>query len=363
MTVFKRKGSKYYYYDFMFEGERQLKTTKKTTKSAAEQVEIEVRMALRDHGSVPNRRCPLLRDFLPLFAEHVNKLQRYKAKTRKYYQYGIKLLQAQPKLCSMRLDRISTNEAGYLKWPNLAGSTVNCALKTLGTCLTYALEEAHVIRSRPEVHMRPEHKRTEIVDEYREPTLLSRMEPGHAERIVVCLQSGQRPDECCRMRWEHMLWEQSMIRVPDGKTANSARLVPMTDRVKELLLARWKGEQEGWVYPSSRSRSGHISTWGLSNAFRKARNGLGLPKTLVLYCTRHTYGTELIRQSGDPALVMVSMGHASLDTTSRYTHANAARATQHMNDSSTRRAMSQFTSHKGESALTPGGAEGYSTVQ
>jgi len=49
---------------------------------------------------------------------------------------------------------------------------------------------------------------------------------------------GLRPDEAIRMRWENVLWNKNLIFVPDGKTENAKRYVPLSDRAQELPRAR-----------------------------------------------------------------------------------------------------------------------------
>jgi integrase len=74
---------------------------------------------------------------------------------------------------------------------------------------------------------------------------------------------------------------------------------------------------EGWVFPSKRSKSGHITT--VARAWSEAREAAGLPKSVVLYCARHTFGT-VAATSGNMFAVKTAMGHASLQTTDKYQH-------------------------------------------
>jgi len=43
--------------------------------------------------------------------------------------------------------------------------------------------------------------------------------------------------------------------------------------------------------------------------FRTARAKAGLPEDLVLYCSRHDYGTQVLTYTGNLAAVMKTMGH------------------------------------------------------
>ena len=109
-----------------------------------------------------------------------------------------------------------------------------------------------------------------------------------------------------------------MPRCGAPKTAEGRRLVPMSGRVFEILRNRCDARQEGWVFPSKRSASGHLRS--ICNLFRKARNKAGLPKELVLYCARHDYGTRVLMRTGNLAAVMRTMGHRDVKTAMHYQH-------------------------------------------
>ena len=82
-------------------------------------------------------------------------------------------------------------------------------------------------------------------------------------RVIFEPDSGVRPEECFRMRWEHISWARErygMILVTHGKTESARRFVPLTPRARAILEARWElaGRcQEGWIWPSA-TKSGHI---------------------------------------------------------------------------------------------------------
>ena len=61
----------------------------------------------------------------------------------------------------------------------------------------------------------------------------------------------------------------------------------MSNRVFDALLKQRCGEKrEGWVFPSKRAESAHLTT--MAKRFREARKAkLGFPNDLVLYCGRH----------------------------------------------------------------------------
>jgi integrase len=131
--------------------------------------------------------------------------------------------------------------------------------------------------------------------------------------------TGMRNErELYRMRIENLDWEGRVIFVPDSKTEEGRRRVPMSNRAFEILKARCGTRREGWVFPSKRAKSGHLTT--MANKFREARRKAGLPEDLVLYCGRHDYGTRILRRTGNLAAVMRIMGHRDVKTAMQYQH-------------------------------------------
>ena len=92
----------------------------------------------------------------------------------------------------------------------------------------------------------------------------------------------------------------------------------MSNRALEILKARCGTRRDGWVFPSKRAESGHLTT--MANLFRDARKKANLPKDLVLYCGRHDYGTRILKRTGNLAAVMRTMGHKDVKTAMQYQH-------------------------------------------
>ena len=71
MSVFKRRGSRFYQFDFEFEGRRYRGSTKMTNGQAAERVEAakKLRLAERRGGIIRREPAPLLSKIAPQFLE------------------------------------------------------------------------------------------------------------------------------------------------------------------------------------------------------------------------------------------------------------------------------------------------------
>ena len=116
---------------------------------------------------------------------------------------------------------------------------------------------------------------------------------------------------------EHIDWANNRIWVPEGKTVNSRRFVGMSERMKGML-SEWCKGRDGWVFPSKRSRSGHLES--ISKGFQEARRRAGLSKEIVPYSARHTYGTYQMQATGNAFAVSRAMGHADMKSMEPYQH-------------------------------------------
>jgi len=135
--------------------------------------------------------------------------------------------------------------------------------------------------------------------------------------IVIMQDTGMRPQDVFRLRWEHVNWQKRTLFVPHGKTKNSRRYVPISERVNDALLSRAKSSSE-WVFASRRSKTGHLTT--VANQWRKVRQSAGLDPAVKLYCWRHTFATDVLERTGNLAALMKVLGHADAQTAMKYQH-------------------------------------------
>jgi len=137
--------------------------------------------------------------------------------------------------------------------------------------------------------------------------------------VILARDTGMRNGrELYRIRTEDLDWSNRMIFVPDSKTPEGRRTIPMSDRVYELLRIRAAGKAQGWLFPSKRSECGHLTDMG--KQFRLARRKARLSEHLVLYCARHDYGTRVLTNTGNLAAVMKTMGHRDVRAAMQYQH-------------------------------------------
>jgi integrase len=333
------------WYSFYFEGRRYRESTKQKTRSAAAQVEAAKLLELQEHGPdfLHQRKCPTLKEFSVRFLEWVDTTRELRSNGRKYYLYGWRLLQFSD-LTMMPLNRITRDHAACTtfkrpvavnrktketKMVSCSGHYTNQALRTLKRMQSKALEWK-VLRSIPKIALAEAEGRQKTIDERTEGKILDAYaEPSNHPRtrrlreqawliIVIMQDSGMRPDEVFPMRIEDIQWEKPSIWIPRGKTKKARRFVPMSNRMEELLRTWCGNRTEGWVFPSARSKSGHLTT--IAKGFQAVRDRAGLDKKVVPYLARHTYGTYTMAETKNTFAVADSMGHVDLKSMQPYQH-------------------------------------------
>ena len=316
MALFKRGD--FYHYHFWVDGKRYRGSTKKTTMAAARQVESRLMAAAEENGDLAARkRSPILREFQLRFFDWADK-SKLAEKSKNYYKNGWRLL-AETEVAPMRLNEISRDDAEALTFSG-GPSNHNNALRTLRRILGKA-EEWKVLKAAPKIKLLVENERKRMIDAHVEAKLLPFCKQPLRDVLMIMRDSGMRNHkEVFIMRWEYMDWANDRYYVYESKSPKGRRYVPLSPRVKRALLARYTGEEEGWVFSSKRARCGHLTT--VAKAFQKARKEAKLPKDLVPYCARHGFGTEMYRATKNLFAVMNVMGHAALSTTMKYQHQN-----------------------------------------
>jgi integrase len=326
VELFRKRKSKFYWYDFTVGGRRYRGSTKESNKTRAGAIAA-LKLANATEGRDPlPRKAPGLQEFSGRFLEWVKNVK-LEHKTKLYYRDGWRLLAASA-IAGMRLDKIMADDIEALSFTG-SPSNANSALRTLRRILHKA-EEWGVIRSVPKFRLVKEYGRSLRLDDDAERKLLVVAEQPLRDAIILMRDTGMRNErELYRTRIENIDWNGRVIFVPDSKTPNGRRLVPMTDRVLDLLLVRCGERREGWLFPSKRSKSGHLTT--LAKRFREARKKAGLSESLVLYCGRHDYGTRVLTATGNLAAVMNTMGHKDVKTAMQYQHPEVELVRQALN--------------------------------
>jgi integrase len=140
--------------------------------------------------------------------------------------------------------------------------------------------------------------------------------------VLVALETSMRKTEVLSIERANVNVERRVIYVPKAKAG--AREQPMTERLATFLETYMKesiASTDAWLFPSTRSDSGH--TIAIEKPFRKAAVAAGLdPAQVVRHTLRHTAVSHLVQSGVDLPTVKRISGHKTLQMVERYAHQN-----------------------------------------
>jgi len=338
----KRGNCGVYWYKFMWQGRLVRESTRQANDKIARQMESAHRTSLAK-GEVGLRE----RKILPTFSEFCTSrvepwaratFEKACCKNWLWYRTGIRALLGYQPLAGACLDAITgevaSEFAAHRLREKMQVSTANNSLRVLRRILNLAVEW-NVLESAPKIKTLPgERRRERVISPEEEARYIAATPEPLASIATVLADTGMRPEECFRLRWEAITWangRNGVLMVMRGKTDAARRVIPMTPRVRALLEARWNGlehPQEGWIWPAP-TRSGHVEPSSLRKQHAKAFASIAQEagkrnqkpvQPFVLYSLRHTFLTRLGQSGCDVWTLARIAGHASIAISSRYVH-------------------------------------------
>lgn len=335
--VYKQQGSANWWYKFSWQGVLIRKSTGQTNKRVAEQMQAAARTALAkgEVGLFAKKIVPTLADFGNAdFLPFVRAQFAAKPKTLAYYENGVNNILAFAPLANARLNALTSNHVGeYIaqrqKAKGRSGHTLqltslNRELQVLRRMFHLAEEWGKVEKALPKVRMVPGEKRRErVLSTAEENAYLAAAEPLLHDVATVLLECALRPEECFRLRLEHVTADALLV--PHGKTTNARRRVPLTARaaaVVDMRRARALADGSPWLFGAA-TASGHIESSSLRKQHRaalaQAKIGEAKVQPFDLYTLRHTCLTRWAPHM-DPYTLGYLAGHRDMNTTRRYVH-------------------------------------------
>lgn len=362
MSVFKREGSPYYVYDFVFKGRRCRGTTKLTNKIAAGRYENNLRekLAKSRAGILDPEPPPLFKAFAEQFIERT----RNEMRPNTSRCYGVSLKSLKPRFGSLRLDEITADGIERFKQARLeqklSPSTVNRDLACLRRILLFAVKK-DVIATTPfvahKVEFLEEHRRERVLGFEEERKYLAAATQPLLDVATIMLEIGLRPGEVFAIRQAdvHLGAVPAFLHIPAGKTENAVRDVPITKRASEVLKRRIGSAEGPYLFPR-RVGSGH--DWSapmteLEPAHRKALRESKVARFRI-YDLRHTAATRAAEAGTDLLSLAKLLGHSDFKTTERYVHLSK----RHLGDVQTR-----IEQHRAEREIAEAEARNTTTTE
>jgi len=227
-----------------------------------------------------------------------------------------------------QLDQITSEHiSGLVAWLQAKEwevASINSALRAVRRVFRLAIKWG-VITSMPEVSLlRGERHRDHIVTTEEEAKYLAVASEPLGSVATILVDTGIRPDECFRLRWEYLTLNgerHGTLRVMEGKTKAARRVIPLTKRVRSVLEMRWENAgkpREGGVWPAA-TKYGHIWHDSIRVQHKNALKASGV-RIFAIYALRHTFLTRLGESGCDVWTLARIAGHSSIKMSERYVH-------------------------------------------
>ncbi|TRC93895.1 DUF4102 domain-containing protein [Mesorhizobium sp. WSM4306] len=148
-------------------------------------------------------------------------------------------------------------------------TSANAAMRTLRLLWNFAAKNDPSLPANP-VNLRgdwfEEKRRDRIVETNEMPgfynAVIALPNPVARDYILFVLFTGLRRREAAMLKWDHIDFDQRLIRIPADNTKAKRKLdLPMTDFVRNLLVARRSvgKDTSGYVFPSHGKKTGYIA--------------------------------------------------------------------------------------------------------
>jgi integrase/recombinase XerC len=233
----------------------------------------------------------------------------------------------------------------YLHRARLANRSLARHLSTLRSFFRWACREGHleknpakglpsprVPKTLPRAMTLPDTERLLAADEGENgETFVPERERALFELLYA---TGLRVSEAAGLDLEDVDFASRLARVT-GKGSRE-RIVPFGEAAGDALRAylpsraalrhRAAGKDEDGAEPLFvNARGGRLTPRSMARLLKGRLRAAGLPAEISPHALRHTFATHLLQAGADLRAIQELLGHASLSTTQKYTHLDAAR--------------------------------------
>ena len=141
--------------------------------------------------------------------------------------------------------------------------------------------------------------------------------------LRLLLDSGLRVAEVTSLKWHDFDLLTGKMQVKQGKKGRD-RTLWVGERTLETLQ-KWRKRQANEAYraPSyvfTTIEGGHLSPRYVQQMVKRYRERAGIDKQVTPHTLRHTFATEILRETENIRLVQKALGHSCLSTIQIYTH-------------------------------------------
>jgi integrase len=141
--------------------------------------------------------------------------------------------------------------------------------------------------------------------------------PYPSAAIKLLLLTGCRRGEMQNLKWEHVDFHKSCLRLPDSKTG--AKVIYLNEPALELLSQLPRVEGNPYVISGAKT---DVLTSGLDKVWSRVRGAAQLDG-VRLHDLRHSFASVGVAEGLSLPLIGALLGHKHTATTARYAHLSA----------------------------------------
>lgn len=290
--------------------------------------------AIRLNGSLPEETKPLL--FKDAFKLYLEWCQTNKSKGG-YDEGGRYRAHLEAPLAEKRLDEIDTLFLERLKTnllnkkksngEPLSNATIRHLFQIVTQTFNKVIEWGKFSGSNPTRNIKmpklDNRKERFLTPEEAKPLLteLRKKDKDAFDQVMLSIKTGMRHGEIFKLQGQHVDFKKGEIYIPKTKNGK-ARRVFMDETMRSILEGRI-GKPDEFLFPGGQKAQKRVA-W----IFERTAKRLGLNKDdtdrknkLTFHSTRHSFDSKLLEDGVHPLHMKNLMGHATLQMTDRYSHA------------------------------------------
>lgn len=145
----------------------------------------------------------------------------------------------------------------------------------------------------------------------------------HKTMLSLIYSAGLRAGELLRLKIGDIDSGRMLIHIRMAK-GKKDRYVGLSEKILKMLREYWK-EYKPKEYLFEGQGGGIYTVRSLEQVLRKAVEGCGIRKHIVLHTLRHSYATHLLEAGTDIRYIQALLGHNSPKTTMIYTHVSKSK--------------------------------------
>lgn len=336
MSVYKQRGSKNYWFHFIWNGQHIQKSTKQRNKRVAETIEDAFKTKLAK-GKVDILDAQTIPTFTQAMKEFLKWSEReHQAHPRTFVRYRTSSKPLLKFFGDRRLNHITSDLVEQYKAARskqyktlrkkknrskklLRPATVNRELACLKAMFNYHGKANDRLKNpvREVKYLNEDNQQLRVLSYAEQAVYLAACSDLLRDVATILVETGMRPEEVYRMQTGNVNIVGAWYFNPFGKTKAARRKVPLNTVALDVVTRRLNEAEGLYLFPSPDDPNKPVLK--LNNAHYGALKRSKLPH-FRLYDLRHTWATRSAEAGVDLVTLSAMLGHSKINMVTRYAH-------------------------------------------